>query len=214
MSTAREEILRRINSVKHSVTDEPVPRNYNRTGVLDAAERIELFCDRLHDYGSTVHHAGPSRIPAVIGEILSERGKRGLLVSPGLPEAWLPDGFAFARDHSLSYPEIDSSEGVLTGCAVAIALTGTIVLRHSEQEGRRALTLIPDYHLCVVFEDQVVETVSEGINAMGSFASSPITTISGPSATSDIEMTRIKGVHGPRTLEVILVSAADEEVRR
>ena len=214
MSTAREEILRRINSVKHGAADEPVPRNYNQTGALDTAGRMELFCDRLRDYGSIVHHAGSSRIAAVIGEILSERGKRGLLISPGLPEAWLPGGFTFARDHSLSYPEIDSSEGILTGCAVAIALTGTIVLCHSEQEGRRALTLIPDYHLCVVFENQVVETVSEGISAMGAFACSPITTISGPSATSDIEMTRIKGVHGPRMLEVILVSATEEEVRR
>jgi L-lactate dehydrogenase complex protein LldG len=213
MSTAREEILRRISSAKHGATDEPVPRNYIRTGALDTAGRIELFCDRLRDYGSTMHRAAPSLIPALIGEILSGHGKRGLLISPGLPEAWLPAGFIFARDHSLIYQEIDSSEGVLTGCAVAIALTGTIVLRHSEQEGRRALTLIPDYHLCVVFEDQVVETVSEGISAMASFASSPITTISGPSATSDIEMTRIKGVHGPRTLEVILVSSVEEATR-
>lgn len=208
MSTAREEILRRVNGVRHTAAEQPVPRNYHRGGMLGTAGRIELFCDRLRDYGSIVHHAGPSRIPDVIGEILSACGKRGLLIPPGLPEAWLPPGFVFTRDHSLSYSEIDLSEGVLTGCASAIALTGTIVLRHSGDEGRRALTLIPDYHLCVVFEDQVVETVAEGIQAMASFAASPITTISGPSATSDIEMTRIKGVHGPRTLEVILVSGS------
>ena len=84
-------------------------------------------------------------------------------------------------------------------------MTGTIVLRHSPDEGRRALTLIPDYHLCVVFANQVLETVSQGIREMANFGSAPLTTISGPSATSDIEMTRIKGVHGPRTLDVILV---------
>ena len=206
MNTAREEILRRVSSMKGAATEQPVPRSYSRAGTLNAAGRIELFCDRLRDYGAAIRHTEPSRIPAVIREILSERSKRGLLIPPGLPDIWLPAGFVFTRDHSLSYSEIDSNEGVLTGCATAIALTGTIVLRHSGDEGRRALTLIPDYHLCVVFEDQVVETVSEGINAMASFASSPITTISGPSATSDIEMTRIKGVHGPRTLEVILVS--------
>jgi L-lactate dehydrogenase complex protein LldG len=206
MSNARDEILRRVSSSRNARTDFPVARNYNRTGILDASGRVQLFCDRLRDYGSTVHPSGRSGIPAVIGEILSTRGKQGLLIPPGLPEAWLPAEFTFTRDRSLSYSEIDSSEGVLTGCATAIALTGTIVLRHSDQEGRRALTLIPDFHLCVVFESQIVETVSEGILAMAAFAASPITTISGPSATSDIEMTRIKGVHGPRTLEVILVS--------
>jgi L-lactate dehydrogenase complex protein LldG len=125
----------------------------------------------------------------------------------GIPNDWLPHGFLFQRDTGLNYQEIDKSEGVLTGCAVAIALTGTIVLRHSESEGRRALTLVPDYHLCVVHEQQIVETVPEGIAQMSAYAPAPITTISGPSATSDIEMTRIKGVHGPRTLEVILVAS-------
>jgi L-lactate dehydrogenase complex protein LldG len=205
MSTEREEILQRVNSAKHTVAEQPVPRNYHRAGALGATERIRLFCDRLHDYGATVHYADASQISAMVAEILSERAKRSLLVPPGLPEAWLPEEFTFTRDHSLSYSEIDSSEGVLTGCAVAIAVTGTIILRHSENEGRRALTLIPDYHLCVVSENQIVETVPEGISAIASFATSPITTISGPSATSDIEMTRINGVHGPRTLDVILV---------
>jgi L-lactate dehydrogenase complex protein LldG len=213
MSNAREEILRRVSGVKNAAAEQSIPRGYRRAGTLNAAGRVELFCDRLRDYGAEVHHTGPSRIPAVIGEILSGRANRGLLVPRGVPDTWLPAGFSFRRDDALSYSEIDSSEGVLTGCAAAIALTGTILLRHSESDGRRALTLIPDYHLCVVFEDQIVETVAEGISAMTSFASSPITTISGPSATSDIEMTRIKGVHGPRTLEVILVSRIPGEER-
>jgi L-lactate dehydrogenase complex protein LldG len=101
---------------------------------------------------------------------------------------------------------VDASEGVLTDCALAIATTGTIVLRHSAGEARRALSLIPDYHLCVVQASQVVETVPEGIQQMKAFANIPITTIAGPSATADIEMIRVKGVHGPRMLDVILVA--------
>ncbi len=128
-----------------------------------------------------------------------------MLVPSGFPAKWLPAEFEFIRDGGLTNQGINDVESVLTGCALAIASTGTIILRHSSEEGRRALTLIPDYHLCIVFEDQVVETVPEGIRAMSAFGSAPITTISGPSATSDIEMTRIKGVHGPRTLDVLLV---------
>jgi L-lactate dehydrogenase complex protein LldG len=108
-------------------------------------------------------------------------------------------------DQNLPYELLDASEGVLTGCAAAIALTGSIILRHTEAEGRRALSLIPDYHLCVVFENQIVETVPEAIDLLSAFPLVPVTTIAGPSATADSEMTRIKGVHGPRTLEVILV---------
>jgi L-lactate dehydrogenase complex protein LldG len=113
--------------------------------------------------------------------------------------------FEFIPDRGLDFCELDHSEGVLTGCAVAIAMSGTIILKHSPGKGRRALTLIPDYHLCIVKAEQVVETVPEGIRSLGDQTSMPITTISGPSATADIEMTRIKGVHGPRTLDVILV---------
>jgi L-lactate dehydrogenase complex protein LldG len=137
---------------------------------------------------------------------MRERGKQTLLLAPGFPEEWLPASHSFVRDNGLSYVEIDRSEGVLTACALAVALSGTIVLRHSSAEGRRALSLIPDYHLCLVFEDQIVETVPEALRVMDSFATVPVTTISGPSATSDIEMTRIKGVHGPRVLDVILVA--------
>ena len=108
-------------------------------------------------------------------------------------------------DQDLSYDALDRSEGVLTGCSVAIASTGTIVLRHGAGEGRRALTLVPDYHVCVVFRDQVLQTVPEAMRQLAALRPALVTTISGPSATADIEMTRIRGVHGPRTLDVVLV---------
>lgn len=214
MSSAKEDILHRIRGALRNSADmaqtETGPHAsshgfYRRSAMLDAAARIDLFVDRLHDYEATVHRSSSSDIAAAVADVLKGRGKNGLLVPEGLPDEWLPEGFQFTRDNDLTYEAIDRSEGVLTACAAAVALTGTIVLRHSAAEGRRALTLIPDYHLCIVHEHQVVETVPEAIEQMALFGPVPITTISGPSATSDIEMTRVKGVHGPRTLEVILV---------
>jgi L-lactate dehydrogenase complex protein LldG len=140
-----------------------------------------------------------------IGRVLASRARRRLVVPKGLPSAWLPAGFEWVRDEGLSYGELDDSDGAVTACTSAIAQTGSIVLCHDATEGRRVLTLIPDYHLCVVFADQVVETVSESLRHPRVVASALVTTISGPSATADIEMTRIKGVHGPRTLDVVLV---------
>jgi L-lactate dehydrogenase complex protein LldG len=122
----------------------------------------------------------------------------------------LPAGVAFVSDTGMSAIELDAAEGVLTGCTVAIAQTGTIILRHASAEGRRALTLVPDYHLCVVEADQIVETAPEAFRRLAALNPRVLTTISGPSATADIEMTRIKGVHGPRTLDVILVTGQSE----
>ena len=181
-----------------------IRRDYQRHGVRSTEELLELFIDRLNDYGSTVHRCRQSEISSAVYEILKATGRSRILVAPGIPAAWLPSQCNFLVDHNLGYPEIDATDGVLTSCALAIALTGTIVLAHSAATGRRAITLIPDYHLCVVFEEQVLETVPEAIVQLQSFGTAPLTTISGPSATSDIEMTRVKGVHGPRTLEIIL----------
>jgi L-lactate dehydrogenase complex protein LldG len=212
VSSAKEEVLSRIRQAVRDVSGiageygSGIPRQFRRAGTLDDRSRIELFIDRLHDYDALVHRSNSFDVAQTISEALRARGKQGLLVPSGLPAEWLPGGFEFKEDRELTYDEIDRSEGVLTGCAAAIALTGSIILRHSAAEGRRALTLIPDYHLCIVHESQIVETVPEAIEQMKSFATAPITTIAGPSATSDIEMTRIKGVHGPRVLEVILVA--------
>jgi L-lactate dehydrogenase complex protein LldG len=211
MSTARDEILERIRDAMGGSTAgreaeyTAIARNYVRQGALDVDARLELLVDRLHDYGAAVFHASEGEVASAVTAALRARGKRSLLVPRDLPRAWLPDGFHFFREGA-SYQEVDASEGVLTDCALAIASTGSIVLRHSAGEARRALSLIPDYHLCVVFANQIVETVPEGVEQMKAFANIPITTIAGPSATADIEMIRVKGVHGPRTLDVILVA--------
>lgn len=206
--SAREEILARVRSgnTDREAEYRAIARRYRSEDGLDEAERLELFADRLKDYNATVHRCASNEIGATVASILRERGKGGLLVPPGLPADWLPEGLTFRRDENLSYAELDASEGVITGCAVAIALSGTIVLHHLPENGRRALTLIPDYHLCVVFTDQVLGTAPEGIRRMATLQPPLLTTISGPSATADIEMIRVKGVHGPRTLEVILAS--------
>lgn len=211
LSSAKEEILARIRRATEDVSDvreteyAAIQRTYVQRGADDSAQRVEMFIDRLQDYGCGVCRCSRAEIAVTVGFVLRDRTKRRLLVPTGIPAEWLPEEFEFVRENSFSNEMLDQMEGVLTGCALGIAFTGTIVLKHSSDEGRRAATLIPDYHLCVVFEEQVVETVPEGIRAISAFSASPITTVSGPSATSDIEMTRIKGVHGPRTFDVVLV---------
>jgi L-lactate dehydrogenase complex protein LldG len=211
VNSAKDEILEKIRRARNNGSSDrasdyaTVARDYQRHGNLDAEPRLNLFAQRLSDYDAVVYRCSKMELPKTIAQALAARSKRRLVVPQGLPSEWLPQTCEFVRDGGLTYEEIDRSEGVLTGCAAAIALTGTIVLRHSSAEGRRALTLIPDYHLCVVHAEQVVETVPEGIRIVAGWNRVAITTISGPSATSDIEMTRVKGVHGPRTLDVILV---------
>lgn len=214
MSSAKEEILARIERALGDVAArlpedrvreyETLPRLYREAGTLDEAARLNLFEERLHDYNAVVYRCAEPQIAETVARALAERGKQEFIIPDGLPAAWLPPGIRFVRDEQLSYETLDACQGVLTGCAAAVAFTGTILLHHGPGQGRRALSLIPDYHLCVVRAAQVVETLPEGIRRLRDFRTSPITTISGPSATSDIEMTRVKGVHGPRTLDVIL----------
>lgn len=209
--TAREEIL---SAIRRTMPDAPqarydeyaaIPREYPSAGMLDETARLDLFEQRLVDYNATVYRCGTEEIPDAIARALSARGGKAVIIPRGLARKLLPEGFTFTADDGLTYEELDSCGRALTGCALAIAQTGTIVLRHSDVDGRRALTLIPDYHLCIVCASQVVETVIEGVREMAQFPPDPVTTISGPSATADIEMIRVKGVHGPRTLDVILV---------
>jgi L-lactate dehydrogenase complex protein LldG len=216
--SSREEVLRRIRAALGDVPVadsaaidaewQAVPRNYKRTASLEREAILELLEDRLRDYDANVVRVQGGEVSAAIGRILAERGMRRLVVPAGLPEALgepLPARFEFAVDEGFTPGELDGFAGVVTASAVAIAETGTIVLQNVPGQGRRAPTLVPDYHLCVVRAADVVETVPEAIARLELTAALATTFVSGPSATADIEMTRIKGVHGPRFLDVILV---------
>jgi L-lactate dehydrogenase complex protein LldG len=157
------------------------------------------------DYKADVHRVDSNSLPAAIAKALNRRGVERLAVPADVPDSWLPPGVVLLRDPGLTIDQLESSDGVLTGCALGIAQTGTIVLDAGPTQGRRVLTLLPDYHLCVIRDDQVVGLVPEAIARLQEAAARPITFISGPSATSDIELTRVEGVHGPRTLEVLVV---------
>lgn len=219
MSAAREEILRRVRRSTRDVPeterpeDVPVERGYRKTDEAPRAEIVEQFAERTAEYKARVSRVSRADLPGAIHDALKARGVEKLVVPTGLPEDWLPDGVEVLRDGDgggaqLTNDELDRSDGVLTGCALGIAQTGTIVLDAGEAQGRRALTLLPDYHLCVVREDQVVGLVPEAFAGLRDTVvgeGRAITFISGPSATSDIELNRVEGVHGPRTLEVLIV---------
>ena len=199
---AREEVLARIRAANASArpTTGAIPRDYRRTGAhpRGAPELVELLRDRLVDYRATVLDAAHDDVPAVIATALADHPGQ-VLVPPGLPDGWCPEG---VPDGGFSSTELDRFAAVVTGCAAACAVTGTIALDGSPDQGRRALTLVPDVHVCVVRADQIVHTVPELIAALT--PDRPLTFISGPSATSDIELNRVEGVHGPRTLHVIV----------
>lgn len=218
MSAAREEILRRVRRATRDVPetespkDIPIERGYRKVDDAPRAEIVERFAERTAEYKAKVSRVGASDLPGAIEDALKARGIEKLVVPPGLPEAWIPGAVEVLRDGGsgaqLANDELDRSDGVLTGCALGIAQTGTIVLDAGEGQGRRALTLLPDYHLCIVREDQVVGLVPEAFAELRDTVVAErraITFISGPSATSDIELNRVEGVHGPRTLEVLIV---------
>jgi L-lactate dehydrogenase complex protein LldG len=183
---------------------------YRTAGSLDRARLLDLLAERLADYHAGVRRTAPASLAATVAAALTERGARRLVVPPGLngllPLTALPDGVEAVTDDGLSPEELDGMDGVITGASVAIAQTGTIVLDGSPGQGRRAITLVPDYHLCIVQAAQVVELVPEAVARLAGAAGRPLTWVSGPSATSDIELSRVEGVHGPRTLEVILTA--------
>ncbi len=217
MTSAREEILRRVRRATHDVPkderpeDVPVERGYRKEDDAPRDEIVERIAERVAEYEATVHRVNECDLPREIGQVLQRRGIRRLVVPTDLPEGWVPEGVETLRDAArspLSNEELDRSDGVLTGCSLGIAQTGTIVLDAGEGQGRRALTLLPDYHLCVVREDQVVGLVPEAFAKLEDTVTDEgraITFISGPSATSDIELNRVEGVHGPRALEVLIV---------
>ncbi|MFI7610709.1 lactate utilization protein C [Nonomuraea terrae] len=182
--SAREEILSRIRKAVGGAEDVEIPRGYRTERQVD--DLVGLFAERVDDYRAIVHVVPSAEVPAVIDACVKDK------------RMVIPEGFG--RDGG--WDDLRTADGVLTNCAVAIAETGTIVLDHGPGQGTRAQTLVPDYHLCVVRADQIVPGVPEAVARLD--PSRPLTWISGPSATSDIELNRVEGVHGPRTLEVVI----------
>jgi L-lactate dehydrogenase complex protein LldG len=214
---AREEVLARIAAAHRAAPPanlryEDITREYRTTSDSSAEVLTELLIDRLVDYRALVRQCSVDDLGATIAHALAERDAHTVAAAAGLDPSWtldlsvnvLTDGLS--GDDQLGVSELDGVDGVITSCAVAIAETGTLILDGSAGQGRRVLTLIPDYHLCVVLTDQIVPDVPQALARLE--PTRPLTMISGPSATSDIELNRVEGVHGPRTLEVIIVQNA------
>ncbi|WP_260177811.1 LutC/YkgG family protein [Tunturibacter empetritectus] len=221
VTNSRAEVLRRVRAATGGTSDgaaawigwNGIAREYRRKGTRERKKVLALLEDRLRDYDGRVVRVTSEGVGQSVAEILAERGVRRMVVPVGLPVGWLPvswmppsaGGVEFVVDEGLSSHELDGVDGVMTGATLAIAETGTFVLQSVAGQGRRATTLVPDYHLCVVKAEDVVETVPEAMERLQEMAGLATTFVSGPSATADIEMTRIKGVHGPRFLDVILI---------
>ncbi|MEU6082426.1 LUD domain-containing protein [Streptomyces sp. NPDC047108] len=211
--SSRERVLGRVRRALADVPreerpeDVPVARDYLRVhGERTPAQTADLLAGNLTDYRAVVHRATAGELPLLIARLLAERGAGSVLVPPGLPPEWTDAaGPARIPDRQASTPhQLDAVDSVVTGCAVAVAETGTIVLDGGPGQGRRRITLVPDHHICVVrVPGQVVDSVPEALERLD--PARPLTWISGPSATSDIELDRVEGVHGPRALEVVLL---------
>lgn len=212
MTNAREAVLERIRASlgaresKNTASAEyaAIPREYQRIGHLDEEARLKLFADRLRDYDAKVHETIEAEVRDAIRTALANNSGT-FVVAEGIAAEFLPPVTAFTPESQASVADLDACAGVLTTCTMAIASSGTIILTHGPGEGTRRFTLVPDRHICVVRASQVVETMPEAMDRLAPLSPSRLTFISGPSATADIEMTRIRGVHGPRHLEVVLV---------
>ncbi|MGN5734098.1 LutC/YkgG family protein [Arthrobacter psychrochitiniphilus] len=215
--SAREEIMTRIKSALRDAPETPVvPREYRRASNMSAEQRLEQLVERLIDYKANVFLTPAAEAPARLAELLA--GSSSIVVPHGLPQAWLSrlkdvavknDAGALAihvdsPEHRLTTAELDAVDAVVTASAVAVSETGTIMLDGSEDQGRRIISLVPDRHICLLTVVQIVEVLPEAIARLE--ATRPQTWISGPSATSDIELERVEGVHGPRTLDVIILT--------
>ncbi|MFI9275524.1 lactate utilization protein C [Kitasatospora sp. NPDC052896] len=214
---SREELLTRIRSALADVPaderpeDVPVPRDYRRSHA--GVDVVGRFAERVADYRATVRRTSERELPGLLGELLTARGSTELVVPDGFPADWLPPGpFAVLTDSpALTIGQLDAVDAVLSTAALGIAETGTLVLDAGPGQGRRALTLVPDHHLCVLRAEQVVGDLPEALELLD--PTRPLTFISGPSATSDIELERVEGVHGPRALDVVIVTTDTPEER-
>jgi L-lactate dehydrogenase complex protein LldG len=238
MMTAREEVLARIRSALAPAAAAPfgatgaapaadtgaasadIPRHYRRAGApgpreYAAPDLVDLLVDRLVDYRASVVRAEPAGVATALAGRLAEHGISSVLVPDGFPAEWLAASTAERRtDDALTPRQLDGIDGVVCTCRLAIAETGTIVLDSGPGQGRRAVSLVPDYLLVVLHAGQVVAGVPEAVAELDPGRqpdSRPLTWISGPSATSDIELNRVEGVHGPRTLDVILIEPVEAD---
>jgi len=211
--SSRQQILERVGAATQAAAPAAaqlaeayagLPREYRRRGAMGAEARVALMIERLREYDAEVAECAPGEVAEAIAAQLAASGKRRFVAPAGLPARWMAPGFEWMVDNDLPASAIEEAEGVVTAAFCGVAESGTIVLHHGPAEGRRVLTLLPDWHLCVLGASQVVETLPEYF-ARCEEAPQVVTWISGPSATADIEMTRIKGVHGPRFLHVIVV---------
>jgi L-lactate dehydrogenase complex protein LldG len=194
VSAAKADILARIRGALGQAVAPEIPRAYRAGGTLPRDGIVERFAERVAEYRATVHRVGEDELAATVRGLVSGR--------VGVPAGFPDLGFEVIEDHGLSVAELDTLDAVVTGSALAIAETGTIVLDSGPASGRRALTLVPDHHVCIVRSQDVVPSVPDAVAALD--PSRPITFVSGPSATSDIELDRVEGVHGPRRLDVVL----------
>jgi L-lactate dehydrogenase complex protein LldG len=200
---ARDEIMARIAmALADRAPFRSTPRDYHRAAATAAGDAVDLFEQRVLDYQATVRRCDSKELPATIALACAENSAARVVIPDGLPSRWLSNGVH--DDPELGTDELDRLDGVLTACTLAIAETGTIVLDHGPGQGRRALTLVPDYHLVVVRTGQIVRSVPDAVAALD--PRRPMTWISGPSATSDIELSRVEGVHGPRRLDVVIAN--------
>ncbi|SCF07024.1 L-lactate dehydrogenase complex protein LldG [Micromonospora coriariae] len=199
--TSRELILGRLRAALGPTPSAPaeVARDYRPAG---GAVDLDVLVHRLTDYRATVHRCADDEVAQVVDAIL---GGRRVVVPPGLPRHWLPDTVQVLTDDDLPRDQVDAADGVVTAAAVAVAETGTVILDAGPSQGRRVITLLPDVHICVLRTDQVVAGVPDALARLD--PGRPLTWISGPSATSDIELNRVEGVHGPRNLHVVIVPA-------
>jgi L-lactate dehydrogenase complex protein LldG len=228
---ARTQVLQSIRSALSGATQGDIPRNYRTEDERDRDAIVNEFAERVAEYRATVHRVGENEIAEVVERIAAEANARRIGIPADLPEGWRPAAPAAARtradageaadgadrrsfelvvDDSLPVPELDRLDGALTGCALGVAQVGAFVLDGGVGQGRRALSLVPDLHICVVREDQVVGLVPEAIRRLEESVAArrPLTFVAGPSATSDIELDRVEGVHGPRVLHVIVARAS------
>jgi L-lactate dehydrogenase complex protein LldG len=208
VTSARDEVLARVRgALGGDAATPPVPRSYRTSGDFapGSPELATQLVDRLEDYRAVVVRTPDDdrAIGLAVAQALSHRGIHQVIVPPGLPPEWTAQGLEVRSDNGTATPrDLDTTPAVVTGSAVAVSETGTIVLDGSARCGRRAISLVPDTHVCVVATRDIVQTVPEALRRLD--PARPLTFISGPSATSDIELSRVEGVHGPRTLVVVL----------